>query len=225
MSDNDQQADTDLFEGSDQSDTSADAGTSNEKDTSLLEDDEPLQTPEKEKKPAESSAEVQRQKQVDAWVAKGPDALKDLPAAQEWLRAAIEAKFKALEKEPEIDKLIDERMAKKEAQKRFEGLKASLKSMKLKGEQQTKLQDRFNKLVGSLPKDEALEIAMEAAGISLDPEEQERLILRQRMALPAQGNQRTEDVEPRPDDPEFHKKVIDPKKKMAILMKHIRSPN
>ncbi len=225
MSDNDQQLSTDLFEGSSSSDTSAVAGDGTEKEP-LLGEENQTGTPEKEKKAADSSAVVQRQKQVDAWVSKGRDALKDLPADKEWLRPHIEARFSAIDKEPEMDKIIEQKLAQKESDKRFQNLKESLRSMKLKGDQQTKLQARFDKLVAAkMPRDEALEIAAEAAGISLDPEEQNRLITRQRMALPIQGTGSVQDSDPKPDDPDFHKKVTDPKAKMRILMQHMRSPN
>ncbi len=64
---------------------------------------------------------------------------------------------------------------------------------------------------------------MEAAGISLDPEEQDRLILRQRMALPYQGNNALPDKDADVTDPDFHKKVKDPGAKMRLLMQSLRS--
>lgn len=210
------QIDTDLF-GSGESDAGEDAGVSTQEET-LLE--------EKNQTEADNSAKVQRQKQIDAWVAKGPDALSTLPADKEWLRSHVEARFKLIDKEPEIDKLIEQKMAAKEAEKRYNAHKATLKSMKLKGDQQAKIQTRQDQLLArGVPKDEALEIAMEAAGISLDPEDQDRMILRQRMAVPNQGTNRVVDSDPKVNDPDFHKKVTDPKEKMRLLMQSIRQPN
>ncbi len=210
------QTDTDLF-GSKESDAGEDAGVSNQ-EGSLLEENNQTE--------ADNSAKVQRQKQIDAWVAKGQDALSTLPADKEWLRPHIEARFKLIDKEPDIDRLIEQKMAKKEAERRYETHKATLKSMKLKGDQQVKIQTRQDQLLArGVPKDEALEIAMEAAGISLDPEDQDRMILRQRMAVPVQGNNRVVDTDTKVNDPDFHKKVTDPKEKMRLLMTSLRQPN
>ncbi len=226
MSDNDQQTDTDLFEGSDRTDTSADAGTTDE-NTSLLDSEElQIESPKEEKKPS-NSAEVQTQKNVDHWINEinsGRKSLSDLPADKQWIKARIEKGLQLKEKEPDIDRLIDERMAKKEADKRYALMKANIKSMKLKGEQLAKIQARQDQLISrGVPKDEALEIASEAAGISMDQEEQDRMILRQRMALPHQGTGKINDSNPSPEDPDFHQRVTDPKEKMKILMKHMRS--
>lgn len=208
------QTETDLF-GSEGSDAGEDAGENQQ--------EESLPAEENQTEKAENSAKVQRQKQIDAWVAKGPDALAKLPPDKEWLRPHIEARFKLMDKEPEIEKLIEQKMAAKEAEKRYLAHKTFLKSMKLKGEQQAKIQARQDQLLArGVPKDEALEIAMEAAGISLDSEDQERMVLRQRMAVPIQGDTKLVDSDVKVTDPDFHSKVTDPKEKMAMLMTSIR---
>ncbi len=229
MSDNDQQIDTDLL-GSETSDTNADGVTSGEKADTLLTEDEQIHDPVKDKT-AENTAKVQRQKQVDHWVneiAAGTKSLDDLPTDKQWLKPGIQNQLKALEKEPEIDKMIEEKLAKKEVQleveRHYKALRTTLRSVKPKQEQLERIQTRQDQLLArGVPKNEALEIAMEAAGISLDPEEQDRLILRQRMALPYQGNDALSDKDPSPEDPDFHKKVKDPKQKMRILMQSLRS--
>jgi len=211
------QTDTDLF-GSEGTDAGEDAGTT-QQEGDLLEESNQTEV-------ADNSAKVQRQKQIDAWVAKGPDGLEKLPPDKEWLRSHVEARFKLMDKEPEIEKIIEQKMAAKEADKRYNDHKALLKSMKLKGDQQAKIQTRQDQLLArGVPKDEALEIAMEAAGISLDPEDQDRMILRQRMAVPVQGNNRVVDSDAKVHDNDFHSKVTDPKEKMRLLMANLRQPN
>lgn len=225
MSDNDQQAAVDLFEGNVAPDTSADAGATDGNAELAVSEEPQIATPEKEKTTT-SKAEVERQKQVDAWVAKGRAALETLPKDKEWLRPHIEAKLKAQDREPEIDKLIDERMAKKEAKADYDAKIALINSMSLSRDQRDLLNEEFNdnKALG-LADNKALEKAMKVARIPIDSEEQNRLVMRKRMAIPQGSGRGISDENVKPDDPDFHKKVTNPKDKMRILMESMRAAN
>lgn len=217
MSDDTTQSNIDLFEGSNTTDASADAGTTDEKSNDLLESKE-IQT---ESKPAENTAQVQRQKQIDHWVneiAAGTKSLNDLPADKQWLKPGIEQGLNFLNKAPDIEKAIEEKLAKKESERAFKAQKQLLAAMSLTRDQRSTLNAEFNenKALG-LPDEVALTKAMRVAGISTDQEEQDRLIMRKRMALPT-GNDTRLETDADPMDPEFHKKVTDPAKKMKLLM-------
>jgi hypothetical protein len=114
-----------------------------------------------------SVAKEQRQKQVTAWKKKfesGEVKKEDLP---KWVAAEIDYEAE----EPDIDARIDAKVAEKlkltQDSQKYEGLKTQLKSLKLTASQTTKLIDRFKGLKSKLPKGDALEIAIEAAGVKL----------------------------------------------------------
>ena len=214
----------DLFGGNEESDSAADAGTNGEKSSDLLASNKaPLETSKEDK--AAKAAE-QRKKQVEHWVEEisaGKKSLNDLPADKQWLKPGIESGLNLIAKEPEIDKIVEEKLLKKEAEHAFKSTLQTLTSMSLSKAQRETLNEEFNDLKAEGLSDlKALTKAMKVAGISADREDQERLIARQRMALPMQGTNRINDTVARPDDPDFHKRVTDPKEKMKILMQHMR---
>lgn len=225
MSDDTSQLKVDLFEGNQTIDPSADAGTTVSKDA--LADGKTIQPePSKEEKPVDKAA-LQRQKQIDHWVdeiTSGRKSLDDLPADKAWLKPGINQGLQVLNKEPDIDKIVEQKLAQKEAQNEFKGLQRLIQSMSLSKDKREILNEEYNENLSlGLADNIALKKAMKAAGISSDREDQERSILRQRMALPAQGTGRIDDREVRSSDPDFHKKVTDPKTKMKILMQDMRS--
>lgn len=211
--------------GSAQTDANAPQEQSGENTNLLAELASP--EPSKDGKAAETPARiVERQKQVKAWVAKGQEGLKTLPADKEWLRPFIEAEFQIAEETPNIEKRVQEIYERKEAQlkvdSRYRALKETLLSMNPDDTKLQKVQERQDRFIkGGASIDEALSMAMEATGFPTDPEEQERLSLRKRMSLPAQGG-KIDDRTTSPYDNDFHKKVIDPKEKMKILMTTLR---
>lgn len=223
MSDDKTQSKVDLFEGNQQADAStAEAGANDDKVENLV-TEQKTQT----EKPVDKAAE-QRQKQIDHWVneiAAGNKSIDDLPADKAWLKPGINQGLGNLQKQPEIDEIVDRRIAEKEALNEFRAKQKIINAMSLTKEKRDILNEEFNenKSLG-LADNVALTKAMKVAGISTNTEDQERSILRQRMALPHQGTQNTNgDVTPKPEDPDFHKKVTDPKEKMKILMQHMRS--
>ena len=225
MADKDQQPKVDLSSGNQKADTGAAAGETAEKPSDLLDGKTtPLEASQEDKT---AKAAEQRKKQIDHWVEEitsGKKALTDLPADKQWLKPGIESRINLLSKEPELDRIVEEKLVKREAERDFKAILNTLNSMSLSKAQRETLNEEFNDFkADGLSDIKALTKAMRIAGISTDREDQERLIARQRMALPAQGTGRVIDTVPRPDDPDFHKKVTDPKEKMRILMTHMRS--
>lgn len=224
MPDNGKQSDTDLF-GSEEADASADAGTTQQEDD-LLEEENQTEPSEKKEKAADTAA-IQTQKNVDHWVneiTSGRKSLTDLPTDKQWLKTHIEAKLGAIQKEPEIDKLIDERLNRKEEERNYKTLRSSLQSMKLTGEQKDTVKTEFKDLRESgLTEFKALEKAMKMAGIPMDQEEQDRLILRQRMSVPRQGTGRVKDSNPKITDEDFFESTSSGER-MKTYMETLRNP-
>lgn len=223
MSDDTTQSDTDLF-GSDEADASAEAGNTQQEDD-LLEEDNQTEAPVKEKKA--DIAAIQTQKNVDHWVneiTSGRKSLDDLPADKQWLKVKIETQLGLIQKEPEIDKLIDQRLQRKEEERAYKTLLSNLRSMKLTGDQKDTIKTEFADLKASGLSDlKALEKTMKIAGIPMDQEAQDRMILRQRMAVPHQGTGKIKDSTPQITDDDFYSNS--PKERMKSLMQTLRNPS
>lgn len=217
MSDNGMQSDTDLF-GSEETDASADAGKTQTEDELLPE--ESTQT-----EPTAKPAEIQAQKNVAHWVdeiTSGRKSIDDLPRDKQWLKSRIEAELKVIAKEPDIDAKIEERLLIKEEQRAYKALVRDLNSMNLTRDQKATIKSELEDLKSNGLSDfKALEKAAKIAGVSLDAEDRDRMILRQRMALPAQGTRPVRDSNPKVTDEDFFK-ANDPQERMKVLMQAYR---
>jgi glutaredoxin 2 len=116
----------------------------------------------------DSVAQVQRQKQVDAWMTRfnnGEVKKSDMP---KWIQKEIDY----AESEPDLNALIDKKVAEKlsitQDSSKYSELSERLKTTKMSASQKEKLLTRFSGLRQKTSKGEALEIAIEAAGIKLD---------------------------------------------------------
>jgi hypothetical protein len=178
----------------------------------------PLELKEKAEEP--SKAMVERQKQVDAWtikIIKGEASLDSLEGNLQWLYLPVKRQLDSLDKAPEIDELLDKKLAEKEDQREFNALKDQLKSVQLTNAQRAELEAEYGDLRGAgMAKSKALTKAIKLAGIKLDNSTSE---LRKRMALPEAGYYRAEDEEGAADDLEKIVKIKDPQKRLAQLEK------
>lgn len=108
-------------------------------------------------------ADEQRQKQISTWEERYNNGDVEFDKIPGWIQREIKLK----EKEPDIDDLLEKKLAEKEDGRLYEERKKQLTSVKMTANQKNKLVARYKQLSGRLPKGEALELAIEAAGISI----------------------------------------------------------
>jgi len=177
---------TDLFDSADSELKSDDLLDIDEQDT----DSEDDQGDDVELKPKKLSAEEQRKKQVDVWtqrVVDGEVDIDDLPPNLKWLKNPIKRNLDAISKVPDIDEVVEKKIAEREAEKEFQRLKASLKDLEMTSSQRKQLQEEFSELTGAgLLKDKALAKALKIVGAK---EEDINLDRRMAAVLPKPGNQ------------------------------------
>ncbi len=135
-----------------------------------------------------AKAETARDAQAEGWTKKilsGEKTLEDLPANMKWLKPFVEAKLG--DKVPDIDKLLDEKIAERETGKKFQSIKSDLEDMGLSREKRVALEEKFKSFrQRGLSKLDALETAMETLNIS--PQGQMLEAKRQAMRLRTPGN-------------------------------------
>ena len=138
-----------------------------------------------------SSTEEQRQKQIEAWQRKldsGQVSLEGIPAAFSWVKPHLVKKSNNASIDVDVNALIEQKLAEKEAEREFKSKKAILQSMKLTLQQRKEIQAEYSALTSKgLPNAQALDISMRLAGVEADPEANARAAKRSSMALPTEG--------------------------------------
>lgn len=141
-----------------------------------------------------SKAEEQRNKQIDVWtkrIESGEATIDSLPANLKWLVNPVSERLSAKKPkatEVDLEAIIEQKLAKKEAEQRFKVLQSDLNQAGLSSGQKKLVQSEFNDLVQSgLSPDKALEKAVRLAGVSDKLQDNSKQELRQRMAIPKPG--------------------------------------
>lgn len=187
MSDDNKQTDDEIKDITD-----SEPGTDTAENSEETSIDEVLTEPKQEETTKPSIGEVQRDKAVNAWTQKilnGEADLDNLPPAQRWMRPFIENKIGAYQKEPEIDQIVERKMAEKEEKQNFTSLKDFLKDQKLSPTQKATLATEFKDLrANGVSPFKALEKAIKLAQIPMDKEAEQQAQLKAKMALPRPGN-------------------------------------
>lgn len=187
MFDNTAQDDGELFATGAEDDAS-DAGTSQEVDLDL-----DAEESRNEAKPQD--AQTVRQKTVESFqrrIDAGEMTIQDLPASQKWVAKFLKAP-KARETMPEtdIDRLLDEKLAKRENDRQFGELKSKLESAALRKEQKAAIQSEYGELKAmGVPTAKALQKAIALAGVSLDQDSSRKAAMR----VPLPGNMQAKEA-------------------------------
>lgn len=179
MSEQDKQIDTEQEIDSQSSDSLTDPASTTdqaeindsdfggEESDSVLDVDTELST----KKHTVSVADEQRQKQVNSYeqrLADGEISREDIPS---WVLKRIDFKNDEPNIDSKIDQKVAERLSMKEDEAKATSLKNKLKTAKITKSQKEKLLTRFNSLKEKLGEGEALEVAIESAGIQFESKE------------------------------------------------------
>lgn len=140
-----------------------------------------------------SQADERAKAQEATWYNKIIDGKAEISEAPKWLQGRLQARFDAMNKLPDLEKVASE-VAKKEIERQrenaeFDALQKSLPSM---GAEEFKLlNQRFQEFKG-LGKVKALRTAMELCGLTPDAQEERRIeMAKGRMSLPPSGQSRT----------------------------------
>lgn len=211
MSDKGSQGDSEQLFDTKDPDTSADAEstTTGQETESVGEEIKELDL-ETDVKKNLSKAEVERQKQVDVWysrIASGEATLDQVPADQKWLKPLITSRLDAVSKTPDIERLVEQKLAERDDRAKFASLKETLKHTKLTALQRKELEAEYKDFRGDgVRPSKALEKAMRIVGVEFDretaPEE-----LRQAMRLHPTGQRLRTDSSDALTDPESFKKL------------------
>ena len=190
MSDDRNQTDDDLFDITEsESSTDAASTTDTENEDFGIGEESENEVPSVKAK-AIAPGEAERNKMVNAMTLKvmnGDLDLDNLPSKQKWMKTLIEQKLGLQKKEAELDQtadqIIERKLAEKDEARRFDQLKKEtldlpLAERKLIAEKYKIFRQR------GLSQSDALQTAHEAAGVV---KEDDRQVLRQRMAIPAVG--------------------------------------
>jgi len=135
-----------------------------------------------------SKAEEAKQKQINAWQRKldeGKVNITDLPENLKWLAPHL-TEPTAKKTDPDIDAIVERKIAEKEELHKFMQMKEGLSELNLTNAQKKELEAEFKDLRSSgLPQTKALEKAMKLAGV--DPDGQKADKLKQRMSMPKES--------------------------------------
>lgn len=218
MFDNTAHGDDDLFDDTDSDDTAAANATDTETDTDKKSSDEPAADEQKQdlnledkddesksqEKEKSSNGKEARRKQIEAWTAKiksGKYTLDDLPTNLAWMRSDLEKTIGSAKHEvpkvpsdADIKAIVTEELSKQSFEKQFKDLVKVLNGLSLEKAKKELLESKFKSLRSrGLSRLDALETAMEIAGVDLEQETSEDL--RQRMKLPMPGKKITSSQE------------------------------
>lgn len=194
MDDRDSHEEGELFTDTDQTDDTTPGASDTDEADYLTEGSEQeqgatelaLEDDSEEVSGKSSKAEENKLKQVNAWVKKietGSADLADLPKNLGWLKNDIEAR---LEVKPDVKEIVRQELAQEKALMKFEILKENLQDVELSADKKEKLEASFKKLRSKgLDKVDALEAAMEIAGVDFEASAIDSR--RRRMALPKPG--------------------------------------
>ncbi len=209
MSDKGQQGDGEQLFATDDSDAVAGESTTEDQNTES-EGEEIKELDLQEAKKDLSKAEIERQKQVDVWtkrVQNGEAALESLPSNLQWLKPLVEKRLNVQATVPDIEKLVEQKLAEKEDKAKFTSLKETLKYAKLTASQRMELETEYKDFRSDgLSQAKSLEKAMRIAGVEFQretaPEE-----LHQAMRLPKSGQKVRGNSDDVLDNPEAYKKL------------------
>ena len=173
-----------------------------------------------------SKAEQAREKQIDAWYKKallGEVDVNNLPADQKWMKPSIMARLNASTQLPELERLVEQKMAEKETEMKFASLKATVNNHRLSASQRRELAEEFKDLRQSgVAKDKALVKAMKIVGIELSSETAPEEIRRAMKAPAIGGKVRGEKPSPLDDIQNF--KTLSAKERIAKLEEIRKQP-
>ena len=135
-----------------------------------------------------SKAEEAKQNQINAWQRKldeGKATNTDLPDNLSWLASHL-TEPKAKESAPDIDAIVERKIAEKADLQKFMEMKAGLSELNLTNAQKKELESEFKDLRSSgLKQTKALEKAMRLAGV--DPSGQKMQQLKEKMSMPKES--------------------------------------
>ena len=199
-----------------ESDQDTDSGTGQPESKPSEGGEEPLNLPDEEVQI--SKAEFERQNQIEAnaiKILRGEKSLDDLEGDTQWLYLPVKNLLDTMNKAPEIEQLVEKKMAEKEDSKEFDTLKKQLNSISLNSTQREELQTEYKDLRSAgLSKSKALSKAIKMAGVKFDTSMDE---LKRNMALPKSGNYRTEDDSTDLSDFEKVAQIKDPAKRLKAM--------
>lgn len=140
-------------------------------------------------------AEINAQKQEDAWLTKVTTGKANVEDAPQWLHARLNARLEATNNVPETEEVVKKVLEQEREAQEFKNLQAQIPQ--LTEAQAKELQERFNTLKPA-GKVVALKAAMDAMGLSQAVKEAEaRGIAKGRISLPVSGQppvRRTEQI-------------------------------
>jgi len=172
-----------------------------------------------------SQAEIERQKQVDAWalkVIKGETSLDELSGSLSWLYLPVKKQLDAQNQTPDIEKVVALKMAEQKDVEKFQTLKDQLKQVTLSTSQKMEIEAEYQDLRGSgISKAKALLKAVKMAGVRFDSSDE----LRSKMTLPKSSGYREPENESVQGDLEKVLQIKDPQKRIQTLEKIRKARN
>lgn len=125
-------------------------------------------------------AEISAKNQEEAWFKNVIDGKKNIEDAPKWLQNRLNKRFEALNKEPDIEDVVDKKLAARLEEQTFQELKSALPAMDAKTAKA--FSQKFAELK-PLGKVKALELTKQLLGITSD----EKKSARAKMTLPPSG--------------------------------------
>lgn len=206
--DNQQDSGEQLFD-TDIPDTDADSESTSEEQTSDSETEEIEEGLDlKDEGKSLSKTEQERLKQENVWYARistGEVDIDDLPANLKWLKPRLLARLDAQKKEPDIEAIVEKKLAEKQEAQKFASLKDTLQESRLTKLERQELESEYKDLrANGLSPSKALQKAMKIVGVQGQGEvSTERL--RRDMQVPHPGLKLRVDKDPLADPEAFQR--------------------